>query len=129
MPEIVTAGPMPVGVRAATLGDLLVSGTPRALMPDPRGWVLVLVALLAGPLGALTAVTFHAPSYIIVVVSALVGAALTIVGAIPTVRTVTISKLSNGVGVTLAGEVERQGASWLWILDWVVLGLAGITVQ
>jgi hypothetical protein len=95
VPEIVKAGSMPVGVRAATLGGLLVSGALHALMPDLWGWVLVLVALLAGLLGALTAVTFCAPCYIIVVASALVGAALTIVGA-----------------MTMVDEVECQGASW-----------------
>lgn len=114
---------------AAALGAFLVSGALHALMPDLWGWVLVLVALLAGLLGALTAVTFHMPSYIIVVSSALLGAALTIVGVMAVLGIVTISELSNGVGVTLVDEVERQGVSWLWILGWVVLGLAGIAVQ
>src|SRR3954447_16438917 len=114
---------------AAIVGALLVSGALHVLMPDLWGWVLVLVALLAGLLGAFTAITFHAPSYIIVVASALVGAALTIVGVMTMIGIVTISELSNGVGVTLVDEVERQGASVLWILGWVVLGLAGITVQ
>jgi hypothetical protein len=70
-----------------------------------------------------------APSDIIVLASALVGAALTIVGVTTRVGTVTISELSHGVGVTQVDEFERQGTSWLWILGWVVPGPAGITVQ
>jgi hypothetical protein len=114
---------------AAALGALLVSGALHALMPDLWGWVLVLVALLAGLLGAFTAVTFHAPSYIIVVASALVGAALTIAGAMMLIGMVTIGELSNGVAVTIVDEVTHQGASSLWILLWAVLALAGIAVQ
>lgn len=63
------------------------------------------------------------------VASAQVGAALAIVGVVTMVGTVTSSELSHGAGVTLVDEAERQGTSWLWILGWVVLGLAGITVQ
>jgi len=114
---------------AAALGALLVSGALHALMPDLWGWVLVLVALLAGLLGAFLAVTFHTPSYIIVVASALVGAALTIVGVMMVFGNVTISELANGVAVTLIDEVEHQGASWLWLVAWAVLGFAGIAIQ
>lgn len=114
---------------AAALGALFVSGALHALMPDLWGWVLVLVALLAGLLGAFMAVTFHAPSYFIVVASALVGAALTIAGVMTLFGVVTIAELSNGVAVTIVDEVSRQGASALWILVWAVLALAGITVQ
>src|SRR3954452_4992307 len=77
---------------AAALGALLVSGALHGLMPEIWGWVLVLVALLAGLLGALTAVTFHSPSYIIVVASALIGAALTIAGAMTMLGIVSISE-------------------------------------
>jgi hypothetical protein len=114
---------------AAALGALLVSGALHALMPDLWGWVLVIVALLAGLLGAVLAVTIDAPSYIIVVASAFVGAALAIVGIMTVFGTVTISELANGVAVTMVDEVVHQGASGLWILAWVVLGIAGIAVQ
>jgi hypothetical protein len=114
---------------SAALGALLVSGALHALMPDLWGWVLVLVALLAGLLGAFTAVTFHAPSYIIVATSALVGAALTVVGVMMLIGNVTISELANGVAVTLVDEIDHQGASWLWLVVWAVLGIAGISVQ
>jgi hypothetical protein len=114
---------------AAALGALLVSGALHALMPDVWGWVLVLVALLAGLVGAFTAVTFHAPSYIIVVASALVGAALTIAGVMTLIGMVTVSELANGVAVTIVDEVAHQGASSLWILLWAVLAFAGIAVQ
>jgi hypothetical protein len=51
---------------------------------------VALVAHLAGLLGALTVVTFLAPSSMIVAASALIGATLTIVGAMTMVATVTI---------------------------------------
>src|SRR3954447_5380505 len=114
---------------AAIVGALLVSGALHALMPDLWGWVLVLVALLAGLLGALMAVTFHAPSNLIVAGAAMVGAALTIVGAMMLIGNVTMSELANGVAVTIVDEVAHQGASSLWILLWAVLALAGITVH
>ncbi len=107
----------------------MVSGALHALMTDLWGWVLVLVALPAGLPGAFTAVTFHAPSYIIVAASSLVGAALTIAGVMMLIGSVTIRELANGVAVTIVDEVAHQGASSLWILLWTVLALAGIAVQ
>jgi hypothetical protein len=114
---------------AAALGALFVSGALHALMPELWGWVLVLVALLAGLLGALTAVTFHAPSYLIVIASALVGATLTIGGVMTLIGLVTIGELANGVAVTIVDEVVHQGVSSLWLLLWAVLALAGLAVQ
>ncbi len=91
VPEFVQAGQMPIGVRAATPRCLRVKGSLHSHMPDSWGWVLVFVELFAGFPGALTEMTFNAPSDIIVVASALVGAALAIVGA-----------------MTMGDEVERR---------------------
>jgi len=79
--------------------------------------------------GTLLVVTVHAPSNLIVAGSAMVGAALTIIGAMMLIGNVTMSELANGVAVTIVDEVAHQGASSLWILLWAVLALAGITVH
>ena len=42
---------------------------------------------------------------------------------------ITVSELANGVAIAVVDEAKYQGASWLWVLGWIVLAVAGIVVQ
>jgi Domain of unknown function (DUF4203) len=118
-----------VVILAAALGAIVATGLLHALFVNPWGWALVLVGLLGAVIGFWLAMALHLPGYIVVAGSALVGAALTIAGVMTMFGTITISELSNGVGIAVVDEVKNQGASWLWVVAGIILSIAGIMFQ
>ena len=68
------------------------------------------------------------PIYIVIVNSALGGAALAIAGLLTMLGTITTVELANGVTFAVVDEANR-GLSWLWVLAWIVLAVAGIFYQ
>jgi hypothetical protein len=114
---------------AAAAGALLASGLLHALFPEPWGWALALVTGLGAILGALLSLTLHLPSQIVVIASAFMGGALIVAGVMMLFGIITVSELTNGVAAAVVDEAKYQGASWLWVLAWTILAVAGIVVQ
>jgi hypothetical protein len=118
-----------VVILAGALGAGLASGLLHALFPDPWGWALFLVTLLGAVIGGVLALLLHLPSYLVVVTSAFVGAALVVAGVMTLLGTITVGELANGVAIAVVDEAKFQGASWLWVLGWLLLGFAGLAIQ
>ena len=116
-------------ILAGAVGASLFSGILHALFANPWGWVLFIVALIGALVFAVGALVLNLPVYIVIVNSALGGAALAVAGLLTMLGTITTMELANGATVAVVDEARFQGAGWLWILAWIVLAVAGIFYQ
>jgi hypothetical protein len=116
-------------IEAAAVGALLASGLLHLLFNDPWGLVLFIVALIGAIIFGVGALVLNLPIYIVIVNSALGGASLIISGILTLLGTISISELANGSTVAVVDEARFQGASWLWLIAWIVLAIAGIFYQ
>jgi hypothetical protein len=116
-------------VMAFTLGALLASGLLHALFDHPWGWVLAITALLVGCLFGAGAIVLHAPTRMVIIGSAFVGAAIMVAGVMLLVGTLTVDDLSDGPAVAVVAAARFHGGSWLWSLAWIVLGAVGVVYQ
>ena len=116
-------------ILAGAVGASLFSGLLHALFANPWGWVLFIVALIGALVFAVGALVLNLPVYIVIVNSALGGAALAVAGLLTMLGTITTMELANGATVAVVDEARFQGAGWLWILAWIVLAVAGIFYQ
>ena len=116
-------------ILAGAVGASLFSGILHALFANPWGWVLFIVALIGALVFAVGALVLNLPVYIVIVNSALGGAALAVAGLLTMLGTITTVELANGAIVAVVDEARFQGAGWLWILAWIVLAVAGIFYQ
>jgi uncharacterized protein DUF4203 len=116
-------------IMAGAVGASLFSGILHALFPDPWGAVLVIVALIGALVFAVGALMLNLPIYIVIINSALGGAALAVAGLLAMLGTTTTVELANGATVAVIDEARFQGAGWLWVLAWIVLAAAGIFYQ
>jgi len=115
-------------IMAGAVGASLFTGVLQAIIHDPWGWVHFIVALIGAIVFAVGALMLNLPIYIIIVNSALGGAALAITGVLMTFGTIELEELANGATVAVVNETA-QGLSWLWVLAWIVLVVAGIFYQ
>ena len=116
-------------ILAGAVGASLFSGILHALFANPWGWVLFIVALIGALVFAVGALVLNLPVYIVIVNSALGGAALAVAGLLTMLGTITTVELANGATVAVVDEARFQGAGWLWVLAWIVLAVAGIFYQ
>jgi hypothetical protein len=116
-------------IEAAAVGALLASGLLHLLFSDPWGWVHFIVALIGAIVFAIGALVLNLPIYMVIVNSALGGAALIISGILTLLGTITITELANGSAVAVVDETRFQNASWLWLIAWLVLAILGIIYQ
>jgi hypothetical protein len=114
---------------AAGVGASLASGLLHLVFDNPWGWVLFIVSLIGAIIFAVGALVLNLPIYIVIVNSALGGASLIISGILAMLGTITIGELANGSTVAVVDEARFQGASWLWVIAWVVLAILGIVYQ
>jgi hypothetical protein len=91
--------------------------------------MLFIVALIGAILFAAIALFLNLPIYIVIVNSALGGAALAVAGVLVLIGSVTITELSTGAAVAVADEVRFQGAGILWYIVWIVLAVLGMLFQ
>jgi hypothetical protein len=92
--------------------------------------VLLFIAAAIGALiFAVGALILNLPVYIVIVNSAIGGAALTIAGILTILGHITVTELANGATVAVTDESRFQGAGWLWVLADLVLAIAGIVFQ
>jgi hypothetical protein len=116
-------------IMAAAVGASVFSGVLHLIFDNPWGAVLFIVALIGAIIFAAIALWLNLPIYIVIVNSALGGAALAVAGVLTLLGTITISELANGATVAVVDEARFQGASWLWTILWIVLVVAGIFFQ
>ncbi len=115
-------------ILAAAAGAILASGLMHAAFDDPSGWAVLAAAAVAAIVCGLLATTLHLPSYLVIAASAVAGAALIVAGALTMFGTVAVSDLANGVAIAIVDDTN-EGTSWLGVLSWLVLAVAGITFQ
>jgi hypothetical protein len=116
-------------IMAGAVGASLFSGILHALFANPWGAVLFIVALIGALVFAVGALVLNLPIYIVIINSALGGAALAVAGLLTVLGTTTTVELANGATVAVVDEARFQGAGWLWVLAWIVLAAAGIFYQ
>jgi hypothetical protein len=115
-------------IMAGAVGASLFTGVLHAVINEPWGLVHFIVALIGAVIFAVGALILNLPIYIVIVNSALGGASLTIAGILTIIGTIVIEELSNGVTFAVVDETNR-GLSWLWVIAWIVLSIAGIFYQ
>jgi len=116
-------------IMAGAVGASLFSGILHALFTDPWGIVLFVVALVGAIIFAVGALMLNLPIYIIIVNSALAGAALAIAGLLTIFGTIEVEELANGAALAVVNETKLGNASWLWVLAWIVLAAVGMYYQ
>jgi hypothetical protein len=116
-------------IMAGAVGASLFSGILHALFANPWGVMLFIVALIGALVFAVGALVLNLPIYIVIINSALGGAALAVAGLLTMLGTTTTVELANGATVAVVDEARFQGAGWLWVLAWIVLAGAGIFYQ
>ena len=116
-------------IMAGAVGASLFSGILHALFTNPWGGVLFIVALIGAIIFAVGALMLNLPIYIVIVNSALGGASLAIAGLLTIFGTIEVLELANGATLAVVNETKLGSASWLWVLAWIVLAVAGIFYQ
>lgn len=69
------------------------------------------------------ALLLNLPVYIVIVNTAFVGAILAIAGVLLVFNQIVVEELSTGAAIAIVGE------SFIWVLAWIVLSVAGIVAQ
>lgn len=116
-------------IMAGAVGASLFSGILHALFTNPWGAVLFIVAAIGAIIFAVGALMLNLPIYIVIVNSALGGASLAIAGLLTIFGTIEVVELANGAALAVVNESKLGSASWLWVLAWIVLAVAGIFYQ
>ena len=116
-------------IMAGAVGASLFSGILHALFTNPWGVVLFIVAAIGAIIFAVGALVLNLPIYIVIVNSALGGASLVIAGLLTIFGTIEVVELANGAALAVVNESKLGSASWLWVLAWIVLAVAGIFYQ
>ena len=116
-------------IMAGAVGASLFSGVLHALFANPWGGVLFIVSLIGALVFAVGALLLNLPIYIVIINSALGGAALAVAGLLTMLGTTTTVELANGATVAVIDEARFQGAGWLWVLAWIVVAAAVIFYQ
>ncbi len=116
-------------IMAGAVGASLFSGILHAFFTNPWGVALFVVAVIGAILFAAIALFLNLPIYIVIVNSALGGAALAVAGVLVLIGNVVIEELSTGATVAIADEVRFQGAGIFWYIVWIVLAILGMLFQ
>lgn len=116
-------------IMAGAVGASLFSGILHAIFTNPWGIMLFIVALIGAILFAAIALFLNLPIYIVIVNSALGGAALAVAGVLVLIGNIAVTELSTGATVAVADEVRFQGAGIFWYLIWIVLAILGMLFQ
>lgn len=116
-------------IMAGAVGASLFSGILHAIFDNPWGIVLFVVALIGAVLFAAIALFLNLPIYIVIVNSALGGAALAVAGVLVLIGNINIQELSTGATVAIADEVRFQGAGIFWYIIWIILAILGMLFQ
>jgi hypothetical protein len=113
-----------VALIAAALGGMIGSGVIGALGFDP-GLLTAIVVIVSALVAVGLTLIFNLQKWIIIVYTAIAGAALIVLSGMLLFGQVTMAQL-QGAGGILA-PIFR--GSWLWGLLWLALVVAGVVVQ
>ncbi|MFN8590516.1 MAG: DUF4203 domain-containing protein [Thermomicrobiales bacterium] len=116
-------------IEAGAVGALLFSGILHAIFTEPWGAVAFIIAAIGAVIFAVGALLLNLPIYIVIVNSALGGAALAVAGLMMLLGRITTAEIANGATVAVVDESKFQGAGWLWVILWIVLAVVGIFYQ
>jgi hypothetical protein len=116
-------------IQAGAVGALVFSGVLHAVFTNPWGVLLFIVTAIGALIFAVSALILNLPVYIVIINSAIGGAALAIAGILTILGQITVTELANGATVAVTDESRFQGAGWLWVVADIVLALAGIFFQ
>jgi len=116
-------------IEAGAVGAMLFSGVLHALFTEPWGAVAFIVALIGAVIFAVGALMLNLPVYIVIINSALGGAALAISGVLMLLGRISVPEIGNGSAVAVVDESKFQGAGWLWVAAWIVLTILGVLYQ
>jgi len=116
-------------IMAGAVGASLFSGILHAIFSNPWGVALFIVALIGAILFAAIALFLNLPIYIVIVNSALGGAALAVAGVLVLIGNIAVQELSTGATVAVADEVRFQGAGIFWYIVFIVLTILGMLSQ
>jgi hypothetical protein len=116
-------------ITAGAVGALLFSGIVHALFTNPWGWALFIIALIGAVIFAVIALALNLPIYIVIVNTAIGGAALAIAGILVLMGTINIVELANGATIAVVDQARFHGAGWLWVIVEIVLAIVGIFFQ
>jgi hypothetical protein len=113
-----------VVIIAAALGGTLGSGIMGALGFDP-GLVTAIVAIVSALVAVALTLLLNLQKYVIIVLTAIAGAALVVLSGMLVFGQVTVADLQAGGNLL---QPIFQG-SWFWGLVWLVLAVVGVVVQ
>jgi hypothetical protein len=113
-----------VVIIAAALGGALGSGIMGALGFDP-GLVTAIVAIVSALVAVALTLLLNLQKYVIIVLTAIAGAALVVLSGMLAFGQVTLAELQAGGNLL---QPIFQG-SWFWGLVWLVLAVVGVVVQ
>ncbi|HVL22606.1 MAG TPA: DUF4203 domain-containing protein [Thermomicrobiales bacterium] len=109
-------------ILAGATGALLGSGVVAAFN-DQADVLTFVVALIAAAAAVWAAYQFYLPTWVIIICSSMIGAAVTILGAMIVLNRVEVEELSEGPALAVVNH------SWFWVLAWAIISGIGIWIQ
>lgn len=109
-------------VSAGAAGSLVATTIASAIGID-SGWVLFIFGAIGAALFVFVAFTLNLPIYLVIVNTAIAGAAIFVNGLLLLFNQVNVKELDDGLAVA---TVE---ASWWWVLAWALIAAVGIGRQ
>lgn len=108
---------------AAAGAGALVGTAIAGIFGISTGWLLFLLATAGALFTAVAAWAVNLPIYMVVVNTAVVGAAIAVAGALMALSQLDYHDFRNGFTYAMSNK------SWLWAVAWIVLAAAGIGRQ
>lgn len=115
-------------IMAGAVGASLFTGILHIFFTNPWGVVLFIVAVVGAVIFAAIALFLNLPVYIVIVNSALGGAALAVAGAMILIGSIRVEEFSSGAAIAVADGITR-GAGIFWYIVWIVLAVLGMLFQ
>lgn len=109
-------------IASGATGALVGSGLMAALGVD-SGWIVFLASATFAVLSVLIAMTLALPIFVVMINTALVGAAALTTGVMLALNQVDVEDFGYGSVSAMINE------SWFWVIVWGLLGIAGIYWQ
>ena len=113
-----------VAIVAGAVGAALGSGIMTALGFDP-GFLVTIVAIVSALVAVGLTLLLSLQKYVIIALSAIAGADLIVLSGLILVGRITLDQVQHGEN--LLRPIIQD--SWLWLIAWLVLTVAGIVVQ
>jgi len=107
------------------LGYQLTLGVFEWLNLNPEGWIAFISALVVGAIFAVGFFLLHMPAVIVIVATAILGAAASIAGVIVGLGLVPYAALNSGI----FGVYDFHDLSFIWLIGAIVLAFAGAIYQ